>query len=254
MLALVSGRNQLDERRLAVAAGATGRARRVDADRVRAVTGFAIGGVPPFGHRTPLRCFVDRDLLRLRRGVGGGGHTPRRLRRRARRADPGGGRPGRRAPPGLSTPALRGSAERPTTIAAMSGPSPSGTPGPVDEAARAAATTSSTDGPAPTDTAAPPPAARFAAFAAIVVAGRVRRAHRLRGDDKSCAGDCQTAAGGVGLLAAVGAAIGVAVVAVLVLRAMGEWRATPEEVRRAAREKAHRKRQGPRRRPVAPPR
>ncbi len=58
----------------------------------------------------------------------------------------------------------------------------------------------------------------------------------------------------VGLLAAVGAAVGVAVVAVLVLRAMGEWRATPEEVRRAAREKAHRKRQGPRRRPVAPPR
>ena len=62
VLALVSGRNQLDERRLAVAAGATGRARRVDADRVRAVTGFAIGGVPPFGHLTPLRCFVDRDL------------------------------------------------------------------------------------------------------------------------------------------------------------------------------------------------
>lgn len=62
VLALVSGRNQLDERRLAIAAGASGRARRVDADRVRAVTGFAIGGVPPFGHRTPLRCFVDRDL------------------------------------------------------------------------------------------------------------------------------------------------------------------------------------------------
>jgi len=48
VLALVSGRNQLDERRLA--------------DRVRVVTGFAIGGVPPFGHLTPLRCFVDRDL------------------------------------------------------------------------------------------------------------------------------------------------------------------------------------------------
>jgi len=136
----------------------------------------------------------------------------------------------------------------------MSGPSPSGTPGPVDEAAGAAATTSSTDGPAPTDTAAPPPAARFAAFAAIVVAGVCGGLIGYAVTDKSCSGDCQTAAGGVGLLAAVGAAVGVAVVAVLVLRAMGEWRATPEEVRRAAREKAHRKRQGPRRRPVAPPR
>jgi prolyl-tRNA editing enzyme YbaK/EbsC (Cys-tRNA(Pro) deacylase) len=64
VLALVSGENQLDERQLARAAGATGRARRVDADTVRAVTGFAIGGVPPFGHATPLRCFVDRRLLR----------------------------------------------------------------------------------------------------------------------------------------------------------------------------------------------
>jgi prolyl-tRNA editing enzyme YbaK/EbsC (Cys-tRNA(Pro) deacylase) len=64
VLALVSGENQLDERRLARAAGAGGRAKRVEADMVRAVTGFAIGGVPPFGHTTRLRCFVDRDLLR----------------------------------------------------------------------------------------------------------------------------------------------------------------------------------------------
>jgi prolyl-tRNA editing enzyme YbaK/EbsC (Cys-tRNA(Pro) deacylase) len=30
---------------------------------VRDATGFPIGGVPPFGHRTPLRVFVDADLL-----------------------------------------------------------------------------------------------------------------------------------------------------------------------------------------------
>ena len=35
----------------------------VDADRVRAVTGFPIGGVPPFGHPTPVPTFVDPDLL-----------------------------------------------------------------------------------------------------------------------------------------------------------------------------------------------
>jgi len=36
---------------------------REDAETVRDATGFPIGGVPPFGHREPLRVFVDRDLL-----------------------------------------------------------------------------------------------------------------------------------------------------------------------------------------------
>ncbi len=62
VMALVSGANQLDEHKLARAAGGT-RCRRVDADAVREVTGFPIGGVPPFGHATPLRVFVDPDLL-----------------------------------------------------------------------------------------------------------------------------------------------------------------------------------------------
>jgi Cys-tRNA(Pro) deacylase len=62
VMALVSGPNRLDEKRLAVAA-AGAEVGRADADAVRAATGFAIGGVPPFGHRTPLRTFVDRTLL-----------------------------------------------------------------------------------------------------------------------------------------------------------------------------------------------
>ncbi len=62
VLAYVSGANQLDERRLAAAAGGA-ECTRVDADRVREVTGFPIGGVPPFGHATPLRVFIDPDLL-----------------------------------------------------------------------------------------------------------------------------------------------------------------------------------------------
>jgi prolyl-tRNA editing enzyme YbaK/EbsC (Cys-tRNA(Pro) deacylase) len=63
VLALVSGSNRLDEAKLAVAAGAL-QARRADADRVREVTGFPIGGVPPFGHPQAVRTFVDADLLR----------------------------------------------------------------------------------------------------------------------------------------------------------------------------------------------
>lgn len=62
VLVYVSGRNMLDEAKLATAAGATA-CQRVDADVVRASTGFPIGGVPPFGHVSQLRVFIDPDLL-----------------------------------------------------------------------------------------------------------------------------------------------------------------------------------------------
>ena len=63
VLAYVSGANQLDETKLAEAAGGV-MCQRVDADVVRSATGFPIGGVPPFGHATPLRIFIDPDLLK----------------------------------------------------------------------------------------------------------------------------------------------------------------------------------------------
>ena len=62
VMAYVSGANQLDEKKLAAAAGGS-KCSRVDADAVRAATGYPIGGVPPFGHATQLRVFVDPDLL-----------------------------------------------------------------------------------------------------------------------------------------------------------------------------------------------
>ena len=62
VLAYVSGANQLDEKKLADAAGGSNCAR-VNADTVYETTGFPIGGVPPFGHATSLRVFIDPDLL-----------------------------------------------------------------------------------------------------------------------------------------------------------------------------------------------
>ena len=62
VIALVSGDNQLDEAKLARAAGGSS-AWREDADTVRDATGYPIGGVPPFGHHEPLRVFIDEDLL-----------------------------------------------------------------------------------------------------------------------------------------------------------------------------------------------
>ena len=62
VMALVSGCNRLDEHRLAVALAGT-EVGRADASAVRAATGYAIGGVPPFGHPAPLPTAVDEDLL-----------------------------------------------------------------------------------------------------------------------------------------------------------------------------------------------
>jgi prolyl-tRNA editing enzyme YbaK/EbsC (Cys-tRNA(Pro) deacylase) len=63
VMALVSGANQLDERKLAHTAGVAA-TWRVDADAVREATGFPVGGVAPIGHSTALRLWVDEDLLR----------------------------------------------------------------------------------------------------------------------------------------------------------------------------------------------
>ena len=62
VVALVCGDNRLDEAKLARCAGGD-EAWREDAETVRDATGFPVGAVPPFGHREPLRVFVDRDLL-----------------------------------------------------------------------------------------------------------------------------------------------------------------------------------------------
>src|SRR6202171_1943844 len=61
VVALVSGANRLDERRLSTVAGEP--VLKADAETARNATGYAIGGVPPFGHSTEVQVFMDRDLL-----------------------------------------------------------------------------------------------------------------------------------------------------------------------------------------------
>ena len=62
VLALVSGSNRVDPDRLARVVGADA-VQRASADEARDATGFAIGGVPPFGHARPIPVVMDRDLL-----------------------------------------------------------------------------------------------------------------------------------------------------------------------------------------------
>lgn len=63
VVALVCGDDQLQEAQLATAAG-TAAAWRLDAQAVRQATGYPVGGVPPIGHATDMRMFAD---VRLRR-------------------------------------------------------------------------------------------------------------------------------------------------------------------------------------------
>src|SRR5690606_22402730 len=60
-LLLVSGANRVNEDAVTSQIGEP--LDRPDAAFVRTVTGFAIGGIPPFGHAATLPTFLDRDLL-----------------------------------------------------------------------------------------------------------------------------------------------------------------------------------------------
>lgn len=61
ILVLTSGANRVDEKRISSYAGEP--ISRADADFVRSVTGFAIGGVPPVGHLQRMETYIDEDFL-----------------------------------------------------------------------------------------------------------------------------------------------------------------------------------------------
>ncbi|MDJ1138508.1 YbaK/EbsC family protein [Streptomyces iconiensis] len=61
-LVLMDGASRVDLARVRDALGGA-TVKRADADTVRTATGYAIGGVPPFGHATQMRVLADRGLL-----------------------------------------------------------------------------------------------------------------------------------------------------------------------------------------------
>ncbi|MFF6979617.1 YbaK/EbsC family protein [Streptomyces sp. NPDC008343] len=62
MLVLMDGASRVDLDLVRKELGAE-KVTRAKADVVRETTGYAIGGVPPFGHRTKTRVLADRSLL-----------------------------------------------------------------------------------------------------------------------------------------------------------------------------------------------
>ena len=61
VLVVASGINRVDEKRIACNIGE--KVLKPDADFVREVTGFSIGGVPPVGLAQSLETVIDEDLL-----------------------------------------------------------------------------------------------------------------------------------------------------------------------------------------------
>jgi len=61
ILVLTSGANRVNEKRIREYAGE--KIGKANADFVRAVTGYAIGGVPPVGHIQQMETYIDEDFL-----------------------------------------------------------------------------------------------------------------------------------------------------------------------------------------------
>jgi prolyl-tRNA editing enzyme YbaK/EbsC (Cys-tRNA(Pro) deacylase) len=62
---VASGDNRVSEAKVAALVGEP--LARADADFVREATGYAIGGVAPVGHATPVKLLLDADLARFGR-------------------------------------------------------------------------------------------------------------------------------------------------------------------------------------------
>lgn len=61
IVVVTSGANRVNEKKLENVVSES--IEKPDADFVREKTGFSIGGVPPLGHRTRIKVFIDQDLL-----------------------------------------------------------------------------------------------------------------------------------------------------------------------------------------------
>ena len=61
-LIIASGVNRVDERKIGSAIGEE--IEIADAKSVEKATGFAVGGIPPVGHKNVLPTYIDEDLLK----------------------------------------------------------------------------------------------------------------------------------------------------------------------------------------------
>ncbi len=75
VMALISGDRRCVSKILPQLTGLEGKVSRADADAVRAATGYAIGGVSPLGHPSPLPTVIDGALQRFDAIYAAAGHS-----------------------------------------------------------------------------------------------------------------------------------------------------------------------------------
>lgn len=74
LLVINNGLARVDRKKLAAHLGVgRKRVKFADPDQVLEITGFAVGSMPPFGHRQPLRTLVDKGVVIQKEVYGGGG-------------------------------------------------------------------------------------------------------------------------------------------------------------------------------------
>lgn len=72
VLGIVTGDKRIDEKKLAMACGAK-KVRRANPAEVKEFTGYEVGAVPPVGHKTKIRTFIDEKVMSFDKVIGGGG-------------------------------------------------------------------------------------------------------------------------------------------------------------------------------------
>lgn len=79
VLVILSGGNRVNEEN--ISSYLLKPIKKADADFVRDKTGYSIGGVPPFGHKTETKTFIDKDLLKYEEiwAAAGNGNTVFRI-------------------------------------------------------------------------------------------------------------------------------------------------------------------------------
>jgi Cys-tRNA(Pro)/Cys-tRNA(Cys) deacylase len=72
VLGIVTGDKRINERKLAIACAAK-EVRRANLAEVKTYTGYEAGAVPPVGHKTHIRTFIDEKVMNFDKVIGGGG-------------------------------------------------------------------------------------------------------------------------------------------------------------------------------------
>lgn len=73
VLVITSGSNRVDVKKVAEILEVA-KIEKADAELVRTATGYAIGGVPPFGHATKMKILIDPDLAQYETVWAAAGH------------------------------------------------------------------------------------------------------------------------------------------------------------------------------------